>query len=105
MDIRSPSKSVKPPGAVLGRTLLESGVPIKVTAWYGLCAPAGVPKPVLEKLHADMVSVLNLPDVRQRSEQLGLDVEPPSPEQFAELINSETAKWSKAAKVARVTLQ
>jgi tripartite-type tricarboxylate transporter receptor subunit TctC len=86
-------------------TLVENGVPIEVTAWYGFCAPAGVPKPVLERLHADMVKALSAADVRQRLEQLGMDVDPPSSEQFAELIRSETTKWSKVVKEARISLQ
>ena len=83
-------------------TMIESGVPIDVTAWYGICAPAGVTKPILGKLHADMVKALNSPDVRQRLEELGLEVEPQTPEQFAALIKSETTKWAKVIKDARV---
>lgn len=86
-------------------TMIESGYPIDVTAWYGFCAPAGVPKPILDKLNADMVKALNSPDVRQRLEELGLDVEPQTPEQFAALIKSETAKWAKVVKDARVSAQ
>ena len=51
--------------------MIESGFPIDVTGWYGICAPAGVAKPILGKLHADMVKALNSPDVRQRLEELG----------------------------------
>jgi tripartite-type tricarboxylate transporter receptor subunit TctC len=86
-------------------TLIESGVPIDVTAWYGFCAPAGVPKPILDKLHADLVKALNSMDVRQRLEELGLDVETQTPEQFAALIRAETAKWAKVVKDARVSVQ
>jgi tripartite-type tricarboxylate transporter receptor subunit TctC len=86
-------------------TMIEAGFPIDVTAWYGICAPAGVPKPILDKLHADMVKALNSPDVRQRLEELGLDVETQTPEQFAALIKSETAKWAKVVKDARIPLQ
>jgi tripartite-type tricarboxylate transporter receptor subunit TctC len=86
-------------------TMIESGVSLEVSAWYGFCAPAGVPKPILDKLHADMVNALNSPDVRLRLEELGLDVETQTPEQFAALIKSETAKWAKVIKDARVSLQ
>ncbi len=86
-------------------TMIESGVAMEVTAWYGFCAPAGVPKPILEKLNTDMVKALNTPDVRQRLEELGLDVEPQTPEQFAALIKSETVKWAKVVKDARVSVQ
>ena len=52
-----------------------------------------------------MVKALNTPDVRQRLEELGLDVEPQTPEQFAALIKSETVKWAKVVKDARVSVQ
>jgi tripartite-type tricarboxylate transporter receptor subunit TctC len=86
-------------------TMIESGVSLEVSAWYGFCAPAGVPKPILDKLHADMVNALNSPDVRLRLEELGLDVETQTPEQFAALIKSETAKWAKVIKDAHVSVQ
>ena len=86
-------------------TLIESGVSIDVTAWYGFCAPAGVPKPILEKLHADMGKALNSPDVRQRLEELGLDVETQTPEQFAALIRAETARWANVVREARVSVR
>ena len=66
---------------------------------------AGVPKPILDKLNTDMIRALNAPDVRQRLEELGLDVAPQTPEQFAALIKSETTKWAKVVKDARVQAQ
>ena len=86
-------------------TLIESGVPMEVTAWYGLCAPAGIPKPILARINADVVKALGTPDVRQRFADIGLDVEPQTPEQFAALIKSETAKWAKVIKDARIPQQ
>jgi tripartite-type tricarboxylate transporter receptor subunit TctC len=86
-------------------TLIESGVSMEVTAWYGLCAPAGVPKPILARINADVVKALGTPDVRQRFADIGLDVEPQTPEQFAALIQSETAKWAKVIKDARIPQQ
>ena len=53
-------------------TMIESGVPdYVVTAWYGMCAPAGTPQPILEKLHTDLIRTLQAPDVRQRNLILG----------------------------------
>ena len=86
-------------------TLIESGVPMEVSAWYGLCAPAGVPKPIVARLNADVVKALATPDVRQRFAEIGLDVEPQTPEQFTALIKSETAKWAKVIKDARIPQQ
>ena len=78
---------------------------MEVTAWCGLCAPAGIPKPILARLNADVVKALNTPDVRQRFAEICLDVEPQTPEQFAALIKSETAKWAKVIKDARIPQQ
>jgi tripartite-type tricarboxylate transporter receptor subunit TctC len=86
-------------------TLIESGVPIEVVAWYGFCAPAGVPRPVVDKLHADMVKALNAPEVRQQLEALGLDVETRTPDQFAAFIKSEVAKWAQVVRDAHVSVQ
>jgi tripartite-type tricarboxylate transporter receptor subunit TctC len=86
-------------------TLMESGVPIDVVAWYGFCAPAGLPKALLDKLHADMVRALNAPEIRQQLETLGLDVETRTPDQFAALIRTEIAKWAKVVKEAHVSVQ
>lgn len=86
-------------------TMIESGVPMEATAWYGLCAPAGVPKPILARINADVVKALGTPDVRQRFADIGLDAEPQTPGQFAALIKSETAKWAKVIKDARIPQQ
>ena len=86
-------------------TMIESGAPMEVNAWYGLCAPEGIPKPILARLNADVVKALGTPDVRQRFADIGLDVEPQTPEQFAALIKSETAKWAKVIKDARIPAQ
>ena len=86
-------------------TMIESGVTMEATAWYGLCAPAGVSKPILARINADVVKALGTPDVRQRFADIGLDAEPQTPEQFAALIKSETVKWAKVIKDARIPQQ
>ena len=79
-------------------TIAESGVPgYEVVVWLGMCAPARVSKAIMDKLNADFVKVLNMPDLRQRMEQHGFDAASSSPEQFASFIKSETAKWAKDA--------
>jgi tripartite-type tricarboxylate transporter receptor subunit TctC len=85
-------------------TIAESGVPgFSVTSWYGLCAPAAVPKPILARLHDDLVKVLAMPDTQQRLSEQGIDVTPSSPEEFAEFIKSEVAKWAKVVKEAGIS--
>jgi tripartite-type tricarboxylate transporter receptor subunit TctC len=87
-------------------TIAESGVPgYEVTVWYGICAPAGTPKPIVAKINADMAKALNMPDLRQRLDQQGVDAAPNSPEEFATFIRSETTKWAKVVKDAGIQPQ
>jgi tripartite-type tricarboxylate transporter receptor subunit TctC len=87
-------------------TIAESGVPgFEVTVWYGLCAPAAVPRPLLDKVGADLLKVVAMPDVRQRLADQGVDVEPMTAEQFASFIKAETVKWAGVVKKAGITPQ
>jgi tripartite-type tricarboxylate transporter receptor subunit TctC len=84
-------------------TIAETGVPgFDVTSWYGLCAPAGLPQPIVAKLNADLAKALNAPDIQQRLAEQGIDVTPTTPEQLAEFIKSEVAKWAKVVKQAGI---
>jgi len=55
----------------------EAGVPLEVTVWYGICAPSGVPKPILAKLNADLHRVIGAPDTQRRLIELGVDPKVP----------------------------
>ena len=87
-------------------TMAEAGVSgYNVTAWYGLCAPAGTPRPIIDKVNADLGTVLRAPDVLQRFGEMVLDAAPSSPEEFAEFIAAETSRWAKVVKAARIPQQ
>ena len=87
-------------------TVAESGVPgFEVMVWYGLCAPAGVPKPIVARLYADLVKTLNLPEVQERLAQNSIEAAPMTSDQFAAFIKSETIKWAKVVKDAGVTAE
>ena len=77
----------------------------EVNSWYGLCAPAATPVPILDKVHADLVSVLHQPDVQQRFEQLVINVAPTSREEFAQFIRAETQRWARVVKEAKIPPQ
>ncbi|MDB5905816.1 MAG: tripartite tricarboxylate transporter receptor family protein, partial [Betaproteobacteria bacterium] len=82
-------------------TIAESGLPgYEVTNWYGVMAPAGIPKDVLAKLNGELVRILKMPDVQQRLSGEGGDIGANSPEEFATFIRSETAKWDKAVRAS-----
>ena len=102
LAVTSPKRTVHLPDVP---TMIESGVAVDVTVWYGLCAPAAVPKPILAKLNTDLHTALNSPDVRRRLDEQGVDPAPSTSEEFAAFIRSETEKWAKVVKDAGVPQQ
>lgn len=75
-------------------TLIELGYrDLEATGWVGLLAPAGTPKPVLDRLHRELVKILQTPDMKARLQEMEFDVIASSPEQFAAWIRTETARW------------
>jgi tripartite-type tricarboxylate transporter receptor subunit TctC len=87
-------------------TLAESGFPgFDVTSWYGIVAPAGTPSQVIDRLHGEMTKALNEPDVREKLAGLGAEPVGNTPAEFAATIRSETAKWSKIVKDAKITAE
>lgn len=66
-------------------------------AWNGFCGPAGMPAPVVAKLHAEITRIIRMPDVEKRIGELGNTVVGSSPEEFGEYMKAERDKWSKVA--------
>ena len=86
--------------------MAESGVPgFDVSSWYGLLAPAKTPPAIVQKMNADAVKVLREPDVRQKLENLGLEVVGSTPEQFGAFIRAEMDKWGPVIKAANIIAQ
>ena len=84
-------------------TLQEAGVAdYEVNVWFGLLAPAGTPPEVMAKLNAETVRALNLPEVKERFRGLGVDVIGSSPDQFAQHLKSEIAKWGRVVREAKI---
>lgn len=76
-------------------TLTEAGYPgTEGDAWAGLLAPAGTPRAVVEKIHADVTAILQQAEVRERLTGLGLAVVGSKPDEFAAVIKADTAKWA-----------
>jgi tripartite-type tricarboxylate transporter receptor subunit TctC len=80
--------------------LAEQGFPgFSALAWWGIVAPAGIPKPVLDRFHAALVKVFNLPDVRaQLTDTLGMDLAVSTPEALQKFLDSEIARWGKVVR-------
>jgi len=84
-------------------TLIEQGIAdFDVNAWFGLFAPAGTPREIVMRLHADSVRALTQPATRERLEGVGLKPAPNTPEEFAQFIRSELDRWAKVAKAANL---
>ncbi len=81
-------------------TVAESIKDFEVTTWGGILAPAGIPKPALIRLSAEMQKAVKSPTVIERYAVLGADPIASTPEQFTALIRSETAKWAEVVKRA-----
>ncbi len=80
-------------------TIAEQGYPgFDGVAWIGLVAPAGVPRPIVEKLAAETAAIIALPDVRERLLALGAEPAANTPDEFGAYIRSEIAKWGKVIK-------
>jgi len=76
-------------------TIAESGYPgFDALAWNGVLVPAGTPKPVVQRLNADINAILKDPDVVQRMHAAGFDLVGGTPEDFSALIKAESEKWA-----------
>lgn len=83
----------------------ESGLRgLDVSQWWGILVPAGTPRETIAKLHAELADIIKTPDMRARLADLGADPVGSSPEQFAQFIRSEIAKFRSIVKAANITL-
>jgi tripartite-type tricarboxylate transporter receptor subunit TctC len=80
--------------------LAEQGFPgFSALAWWGILGTSGTPKPILDKFHAELVKVFNLPDVRrQLADTLGMDLIVSSPEALQKFLLAEIARWGKVVR-------
>lgn len=73
-------------------------------AWSGLWAPAGTPKPIVDRLHAEVARILKEPDVQERFAKLGLDPSGMAPAELAAFQKAEIEKWAKVIKAANIRI-
>ena len=84
-------------------TVAEAGVPgYDLSVWFGLVAPAATPRDVVQKLNAECLKILAMPDVRERFLAQGVEPVGSTPEQFGEHIRAQMAKWAKVVRDAGV---
>jgi tripartite-type tricarboxylate transporter receptor subunit TctC len=87
-------------------TLAEEGVTgFAATNWWGILFPAGVPKPIIDKLAADMSKVLVRQEVKEKMGELGIETVWSTPEQFSKFIDHERARWGKLIREANIRIE
>jgi len=87
-------------------TIAEAGVPGYVADnWWGLAAPAGLPKPIVDKLYAATQAALKAPELQAQFEREGAATVEMSVPEFAEYIKTEIAKWSRVVKEGNISVQ
>jgi tripartite-type tricarboxylate transporter receptor subunit TctC len=100
LAVTSPERSPLAPDIP---TCVESGLPGLVAVnWWGVLLPAGTPKPIADKFHADLSKVMQDPDVKEKFARLGVDAVTSTPAELGAYINSETAKYAKLIKDAGI---
>jgi tripartite-type tricarboxylate transporter receptor subunit TctC len=85
-------------------TVAESGLPgFETVAWFGLFAPAGTPRDIVEKIQAEVTKIVQQPDIRERIGTLGGEPVGNAPEAFAAIVRDDVAKWKRVAKASNIT--
>ena len=82
---------------------LKDDVPgYEVTTWYSFVAPAGTPKPVIERLNREISAIVDSPQMKEKLREQGLEANAMKPDELGNLFRSETAKWSKVIRDAKI---
>ncbi|HEX3172039.1 MAG TPA: tripartite tricarboxylate transporter substrate-binding protein, partial [Burkholderiales bacterium] len=96
LGVTSPQRSAMAPQLP---TLDESGLPgFKVNAWYGVMAPAGTPKAIIEQVNAALLRNLNAPGMKQRLANQGMVAVGSTPDELALVVREELQVWSRVIK-------
>lgn len=87
-------------------TVAEQGFPgFEVVSWVGMFAPGGTPRPIVDRLNAEVNTALRDPTTIARFAQQGIDVTPAGVEDFQKMIGSEIRNWTEVARAANITAQ
>lgn len=86
-------------------TLVESGIDVVGGTWVGVLAPAGTPRDVVTMLGKEMQAVIRKPELREKFITLGIDPAGSTPDEFAQFLRDEVAKWGKVIRAANVKIE
>jgi tripartite-type tricarboxylate transporter receptor subunit TctC len=87
-------------------TIAESGVPgFEVVSWQGIFVPAGTPKPIIDRLHVEIMKILQTTEMQDRLKGLGMQPSTMTPEQVSTFQKAEVEKWAQVIKAAGIKLE
>ena len=84
------------------QTFAELGQPLDIAGWNGIMAPANTPKPILERMSAEINRIIQTPDGRERMLQMGLLATGTTPDEFAQVIRRDTPRWGQVIRKAGI---
>ena len=86
-------------------TINESGIPgFEAASWGGVMGPAGLPTEIVNKLNADIIKILKMPDVAEKLSGLGAEIVGSTPQEFDLYLKNEIQKWGKVARDNNIQL-
>ena len=86
-------------------TIAEAGLPgYDASVWFGVFVPAGTPRPVIDRLHAEILKALQTPDLKSRMVSMGTEVSGMGPDDFSAYVRKEIPKWANLVKAAGVKI-
>jgi tripartite-type tricarboxylate transporter receptor subunit TctC len=87
-------------------TVAEAGVPgYEHTGWFGIMAPAGTPKPIVDRLNTEIRAIVDNPEVKAFWRKQGTDALSMTPAEFDAFLHAEIEKWAKVVKAANIKLE
>ena len=100
------SSATRAAGAPDVPTFIESGLAgFVVDSWVGILAPANTPRPIIDRLQAEIAAVLQMPEVKERYSVLGIDPVGNKPEEYAAQIRADLARWGPVVKQANIRIE
>jgi tripartite-type tricarboxylate transporter receptor subunit TctC len=98
LAVTSPKRSPALPDVP---TVAEAGVPgYEATSWFGVFAPAGTPRPIVDRLNAEINEALASPDAKARFDEMGAEARATTPAEFRDFTRAEAAKWAQVVKAS-----
>ena len=95
--------SAKPATQLPEVPTIRDAVPgYEVVTWYSFVAPAGTPKPVIERLNREISAIVDSPQMKEKLREQGLEADAMKPEELGALYKAETAKWAKVIRDSRI---